>query len=187
MFWWLDKRLRGLRKRPRYSVAELPEVTIGRIVGVARAIDGRTIEAPISGRPCLAHFVFATSSGPGGYGDSDPITLAEESNGIPFEVVDASGAAIVDPDGATCALEKDHRSWQFSGRESDPRHRAFLERIGVAGRSYAGIQCREGIVSLGEKIAVIGFGQRTGGRLRMSSSPHFPLVICDNPAVAKSR
>ena len=164
-------------------------MTIGRIVGVARAIDDRTVEAPISGRPCLAYFVLATADDPrnDGFSSNSPetLTLVEESNGIPFEVVDATGAAIVEPDGATCALDKDHKSWEMTSLEAEPRHRAFLERIGVTGRSYTGIRCREGIVSLGEKIAVVGFGQRSDGRLRMSSSPHFPLVICDHAAVAR--
>jgi hypothetical protein len=43
----------------------------------------------------------------------------------------------------------------------------------------------EGIVSIDGRIAMVGYGQRAGGQLRMSSSPHLPLVICDHLAMTK--
>ena len=33
---------------------------------------------------------------------------------------------------------------------------------------------------------LVGFGQRVDGQLRMSSSPHLPLLICDHVATLKS-
>lgn len=191
-FWWLDKRLREVRATPHFTVATLPEVTIGRIVGVARALDGRTIQAPLSGRECVAYF--AKVIGPSHSGDpvdnaiatayaSGSIELAVENVGVPFLLEDPTGIAIVDPDRAICALDVDYKSTANGlWRDLDAHQRAYLDRIKVKDSMLVGMKWAEAIVEVGERIAVVGYGQRVEGKLRMSSSPHLQLVICDNTA-----
>jgi len=191
MFWWLDKQLREIRGTPHYAIAELPEVTIGRIVGVAKPLDGKTAEAALSGRTCLAYMAKAVGSTGSSlgvevatnfHGSSNKLDIAVDVGGVPFLVEDDTGVAIVDPAGARGALGVDEKSTWWKGPLE--RQEAFLARFGVNPGSWS-VDCYEGIVSIGEKIAVVGFGQRVDGRLRMSSSPKLPLVICDNLATLK--
>jgi hypothetical protein len=108
--------------------------------------------------------------------------LIAETGGVPFVVEDETGVAIVDPAGALGAFELDDRSSWFAGPSE--RHKAFAARFAM--EDSLGLSYHEGIVSIGETVAVVGFGQRTGGRLRMSSSPKLPLVICDNHATTRT-
>ena len=186
MFWWLDKQLREIRGTEHYAIADLPEVTIGRIVGVAKPLDGNTAEAALSGRTCLAYVAKARGwSGESGLGAGmlsggrDNIDIAVEVGGVPFLVEDDTGVAIVDPAGARGALGIDEKSSWWNGPLE--RQRAFLARFGVNPDAWT-VDCYEGIVSIGERVAIVGFGQRVDGQLRMSSSPKLPLVICDNLA-----
>lgn len=200
MFWWLDKQLRAIRGTQHYAIADLPEVTVGRIVGVAKPLEGKTTEAGLSGRTCLAYVakvkgvvggasgvglaanIGATAlTGVGIYGGSKEDMLVEVG-GIPFLVEDETGVAIVDPDGATGAFEIDDKSSWFKGPTE--HHKTFLRKYLMEDRM--GLEYHEGIVSIGERVAVVGFGQRVDGQLRMSSSPHLPLVICDNHATIKT-
>ena len=51
--WFAMRRLRRrIRKAPAFAIEALPEDTVGRIVGPAPP-RGETLEAPISGRPCV--------------------------------------------------------------------------------------------------------------------------------------
>lgn len=180
MVWWLDKKLRAIRKTPQFSIATLPEVTIGRLVGVAKALDGKTVVAPFSGRVCLAYFAKATDTN--AHRTGDILVVAEETGGVPFLLEDDSGVAVIDPDGATCTLDVDHKaSTSDVWGDITDRQRLFLERYQAGSFSYGSLHWYEAIVEIDERIAVVGYGQR-GDRLRMSSSPHLPLVICDNLA-----
>src|SRR4051794_18976975 len=112
MFWWLDKQLRDIRGTPHYAIADLPEVTVGRIVGVARPLDHKMIEAALSGRLCLAYEARAVCQGhyaPGG-GKAPDLELATEIEGVPFLVEDDTGVAIVDPASARAALCIDRKA-----------------------------------------------------------------------------
>lgn len=200
--WWLDKELRDIRGTRHYTVAALPEVTVGRIVGVAKPLAGPggsgVTEAALSGRPCLAYvakvrgavgavglgladggMMAATGVAHGGTKTEDIIA---ETGGLPFLVEDETGVAIVDPTGAHGAFEIDDTSSWFEGPTE--RDRAFLARYAM--HDKLGLAFHEGIVSVGETVAVVGFGQRVNGQLRMSSSPRLPLVICDNHATVKT-
>jgi hypothetical protein len=186
MFWWLDKQQREIRGTTHYTVADLPEVTIGRIIGVARPLDGKTVIAPLSGRICLAYFVRVSDKT---YGDGQhqqpDLELAAESGGTPFLLEDETGTAIIDPDGARCVLAIDDKMGTTG--DTNDRQRAFLERYAAHDLTHDWIRWYEGIVSAGERIAVVGYGTRGDGRLRMSSSPHLPLVICDHLATTNVR
>lgn len=185
MFWWLDKQQREIRGTPHHTVAELPEVTIGRLVGLAKPIDGKTVTAPLSGRTCLAYFVRVSDQTPGTGGDESDLELAAESGGAPFLLEDDTGTAIIDPEGARCVLTIDDKA-STSGKTTH-NQRAFLKRYAAKDLAHDWIRWYEGIVSVDERIAVVGYGIRTDGRLRMSSSPHLPLVICDHVATTKVR
>jgi hypothetical protein len=186
MFWWLDKQQREIRGTTHYTVAELPEVTIGRLVGVARPLDGTTVTAPLSGRACLAYFVRVSDKSYGHTGTQRAdVELAAESGGTPFLLEDETGTALIDPAGAHCVLAIDDK--MSSAGDANDRQRAFLARYASTELAPDWIRWYEGIVSAGERIAVVGYGMRADGRLRMSSSPHLPLVICDHLATTKVR
>ncbi|MEO8845888.1 MAG: hypothetical protein ABI704_30235 [Kofleriaceae bacterium] len=184
MFWWLDKQLREIRGTDHYTIAALPEVTIGRSVGIAKPLDGKTVDAALSGRPCLAFMAKAvapTSNYQFG------IALAKRS-----AVCHSSSRAwrsSIRPGRAPRSVSRRSRGEVEAKSTLWPgplqRQQEFLERSRIRTRSSS-VECYERIVSVGEKIAVVGLGHRVDGQLRMSSSPHLPLVIFDNLATLKT-
>jgi hypothetical protein len=189
-FWFLDKQLREVRATPHFTIAALPEVTVGRLVGLASPLDGKTIEAPFTGAPCLAYFAKIRGTArvemiggqigfPGGSHDPGDSDLVVDNGGVPFVLEDLTGSATIDTDNAICALDVDFEKYKVTSKLT-PRQRAYAERARVM--DVGVLHFYEAIVAPGEKIAVVGFGQRVDGHLRMSSSPHLRLVICDNTA-----
>ncbi|MCX5740970.1 MAG: hypothetical protein NT062_00560 [Proteobacteria bacterium] len=162
----LTKERRAAAKVPRFTVADLPPVTVGRLVGIARAVTG-TVPAPLSTRPCLFYRVRVTS-------DSGKVEVADGTGGVTFELDDGTGVATVEIDGATAVLAS-----RKLGRDERPGAAAYLTRLQSQDQRTI-LSFYEGLVADGARIAVVGFGNRDAtGRLVMSSSPHLPLAIVD--------
>lgn len=188
---------RELKGAPRYSLAELPEATRGRVVGQAQPLDG-TLEAPLTGRACL-YFVITVeqhhSTGRSRYWK----TLIREEQGVPFLLRDGTGHAIVDPRSAKVALDVDGRGDSGTFDSPTERESAFLARHGTTGQGWIfnkRLRYREAVIEIGETVAILGAGVREPDptappqaayrgdqptRVRMTSSPRFPLVISDSP------
>jgi hypothetical protein len=150
--WYVGKpqrRRRQLRGVHRVPIAELGEGQVGRLVGT---VSGEPIPAPISGRPCLCWFVLVEE------GVNLPRPIIRASGGVPFELADGSGRALIDPTGAEIDVDLDvHR---HSGGVDRPTEleRAFLDRYHR--RSGGSYRYHEGIIPPGATAAVVGSGTR---------------------------
>jgi hypothetical protein len=190
-----DRKLRRLlRDAKPYSLAEMPEDTLGRVTGVVRPLDKRMLEAPLSGRLCVYYDVTVEPLHAGG---TSLRVLASEHDAIPF-VLEADGhRAVIDPAhaqisaGVDCIISSDALS---------PRAMAILDRHRFSARKVYfadGVMLREAILEADEEITVVGAGvreadpdavgggalYRDGGqtRLRLTGAAKFPLLISDDP------
>ncbi|MCX5741063.1 MAG: GIDE domain-containing protein, partial [Proteobacteria bacterium] len=118
-----QKLKRELRRAPRFKITDLPDSTLGRVVGVARPI-GEPLTSPLNGRPCLYFISTVSTVGRGAR------VVAREERGVPFLLEDDTGRAIVDPQGADVALDQDEHS--SSGTLDNPTEveARFLARHG---------------------------------------------------------
>jgi hypothetical protein len=191
------RRHRKLMKRaPRFSLAEMPENTFGKVVGIARPEQKRLLEAPLSGRLCVYYETYIDAM----YNGSLVRTLASEQEGLAFVLEDEGGArALVDPANAYMSTGIDHISQSTLYIGSD-REMALQKRNDVTaaklGMFVDGYRYREAIIEAEERIAVFGGGVREPDpagrsesyrghgvptRLCLSGSDRFPLFISDDP------
>lgn len=184
-----------MQKAPRFSLADMPENTFGKVVGRARPEDKRLLEAPLSGRLCVYYETYLDAM----YNGSLVRTLASEQAGLAFAVEDDTGRALVDPANAFMSTGIDHVS-QSTLYMASLREAAIQKRAGVSlaklGMFVDGFRYREAIIEADERIAVFGGGVREPDpagrtesyrgqgvptRLCLSGSDRFPLFISDDP------
>ncbi len=193
---------RQLKAAKPWSLSELPEDTHGRVIGEARAI-GEHLAGPLTGRPCVYYIAIVEeqrSTGRSSYWRK----VATETRGVPFMIEDGTGRAIVDPNGAQVALDFDGNSRSGTFNKADPIQEAFLARHGQNSEGWVfnkTLRYREAMIEIGEKISILGSGTREpdphaapeaayrgapATRLRLTSSPRFPLIISDDPATTRA-
>ncbi|HUQ08078.1 MAG TPA: GIDE domain-containing protein [Kofleriaceae bacterium] len=202
MVWNEKARIRReLRSAPRVDIAELREGRTGRLVG--RVGDGETLQAPFTGRSCV--FYEATveeyrSSGKTGSWRQ----VVREARGVSFVLDDETGRAIVDPGGARVDVDIDMTTRSGTFDDATPVEEAFLERHGLRSTGWVfnkSFRYREGVIEIGETIAVMGQGVRepdpdavgkVGGyrsgpptRLRLGGSARHPILLSDAPDTLK--
>ncbi len=189
---------RALRGAPRVDIGGLDEGRIGRLVGRVGAL-GEPLAAPLTGRSCV--FYEATveeyrSSGKSGSWRQ----VAREARGVPFVLEDGTGRAIVDPGGARVAVDIDMTTRSGTFDDATPIEEQFLARHGLRSTGWVfnkSLRYREGVVEVGETIAVMGQGVRepdpdavgrVGGyrsgpptRLRLGGSSRHPILLSDAP------
>jgi len=199
--WYFSKanRLkRLLRSMKSWPLAELPEDTQGRVVGQAHPL-GHVLTAPLTGRQCVYYIAKVEehrSSGRSSYWK----TIIQESNFVPFQLIDQTGRAIVDPAGAEVVLDFDGSSSSGTFHDANPTQEAFLQRHGHKSAGWIfnkGLRYREAVIHVGETVAVLGAGVREpdpeasptaeyrgapATRLRLMHSARCPLVISDDPS-----
>jgi hypothetical protein len=163
----------GVIARPRqarlWSIADMPEQALGRIVGVVRAVGADVLEAPLSGRPCLFYAVYvANVRGP----------LADEQRGLVFEIDDGTGIARIEATIATSMLRAEKfRSSVVTAPTQ--RHVELLERHGYRG-TFLNVTSNEAVVQVGDRIAVVGFGRRFDGTLVLRSDFGHKLELAND-------
>lgn len=184
-----------MKRAPQFSLAEMPENTFGKVVGLARPEQKRLLEAPLSGRLCVYYEAYVDAM----YNGSFVRTLANEQEGLAFIVDDATGRALVDPTVAFMSTGVDYVSLPGLTDRSE-REQSFLRRTGTVvkklGMFVDGLRFREAIIEADERIAVFGGGVREPDpagrtesyrgqgmptRLCLSGSDRFPLFISDDP------
>lgn len=202
--WFFGKARRiksQLRNARAVAIGQLAENTVGKIVGSAHSI-GHQLVGPLTGRPCLYYICLVeqhVSTGRSSYWKQ----IIREEMGVPFQVVDASGRAIVDPRGAEMALTFDGNSKSGTFNDADPVQEAFLQRHGKSSKGWVfnkGLRYREAMIEVNETVAVLGQGIREPDTamapsgdyrsgpptlLRLTSSPKFPLVISDDTSTTQ--
>ncbi len=200
LVWYFGKRqalMRRLKQAKPWPVGELPEDTLGKIVGNARPV-GDVLTAPISQRPCVFFEVSVVEN----HGKSSS-TIIHELQGVPFYVEDASGRAVVDPRGADVVLEQDYSTSSGTLDDATPIEEEFLRRHNKEPRGWVfnkSLSYRESIIAIGEQVAVLGSGVREPDpdapptqdyrgamptRLRLTNSRVHKLVISDLPSTTR--
>jgi hypothetical protein len=189
--------VRKLRKAKMYMIGELPEGQAGRVIGDAYPL-GAKLRAPLTGRDCVYYIAKVDQHYNTGK-TSGWKNIIKEERGVPFLLQDPTGRAIVDPTGAEIALDFDNRSTSGTFDDATQIEEDFLERHGKKSQGWVfnkGLRYREAVIHVGERVAVLGEGVREPDpdappadgyrgaaptRLRLTSTPRFPLVISDSP------
>jgi hypothetical protein len=181
---------RTLDKAPHFTLATLPEDTLGRVRGIARPLDKRVIEAPLSGRLCVYYAIELD-----GLRLKQYKPLASFHDAIPFLLDDAGAHAVLDPVAAQVSCGFDHAVRLTSTDQPTRRVVDILDQHlpDRDWRFFSEVRIREAIIEVDEAISVLGSGTRepiqaAGGyrdpaatRLYFAGSPRFPLVISDDP------
>lgn len=192
---------RELRSAPLVDIAELREGRTGRIVG--RVGDGETLQAPFTGRSCVFYEASVEeyrSSGKTGSWRQ----VVREAMGVRFVLDDGTGRAIIDPSGARVAVDLDMTTRSGTFDDATPIEEQFLTRHGLRSTGWVfnkSLRYREGVIEVGETIAVMGQGVRepdpdavgkVGGyrsgpptRLRLGGSARHPILLSDAPDTLK--
>lgn len=206
LFWWssIDQQARrDMRAAPRRRIEDVRTAELARIAGQVEL--ARTIEAPLSGRPCAYWHVTVQQLRPL-RSSSRWVTIIDDQRGVDFLVRDGSGAALVKPRVVRSVLVKDGKF--SSGRFNDaaPRLEAFLAQRGYSSQGWVlnkSLRYSEGIVAAGEQVCVVGVGtwetdpneKPDGGdgyrevnspkRLVIQSHGEGPLLLSDEPSLVR--
>lgn len=197
-----DKKLRHWMKSTRRStIAEAPEGVVVRLVGTVTLLDGKSVEAVLSGRRCAFYEAMLETM-------SDDFTLdvwkvgARETGGVAFAIDDGTALAVVDPDLARVTLHKDVLGQAGSLVEPNEREAAFLKRHARAEDGWMVKRLhrwREGILEEGERIAVVGVVMREADpspsarrdyrqdavRIRLAGGTGAPVSISDEAELTR--
>jgi hypothetical protein len=190
----LDRDLRQLlRKAKTLPLAELPESTWARVTGAVRELEGKILEAPLSGRRCVYYAVRVDSV----VAPSRANTLMRHRDAVPFIIEDRGARAVVDPTNARISAEIDYGG-QSALYDANERQRALLASRRALERythGTTGLLYYESIIEAGEQVMVLGAGTREPdpeaapsayrdmmpSRIQLAGSQRYPLVICDRP------
>jgi hypothetical protein len=158
--------VKRLLAAPQLAIGSAGDAMDVRIEGKVELLEGRDFEAPVSGERCVFSDVTVREGGT----TLGPI-LRHTSAGVPFVVRDASGVAVVDPEGAHPELEIDHelrRDWTL-----------LQERLVQAGDTVLIIG--RGVLEPNPDPSTVQGHYRDGPatRLRLNNSSQFRLHILD--------
>lgn len=193
-----NRTKRMLRAVRVWPIGELPEDTLGRVIGEAQPID-RVLQSPLTGRPCV-YYVASVQE----YSQGEWNTQFQERDGVPFLLTDRTGRAIVDPSCAEIALNFDRESRSGTFDDPTPTQAAFLAKHGGESKGWffnKKLRYIEAVIEPSERVAVLGSGIREPDpqgrpaegyrstaptRLRLTSTPHHPLAISDDSSTTDS-
>lgn len=117
-------------------VADLPNVSgTVEVAGTARVHDG-TLEAPLTGTPCLAYEWAVTERRRDSDGDTTWTTIASGSANVPFRVEDDTANVLVDPARADRRLVEAREIRVDSGERPPEAVRTFVERESEVDAEY---------------------------------------------------
>ena len=186
------ERLRAwMLQTKRSTIAEAREGAVVRLVGTVVFLDGKTVEAGVTGRRCALWQAVLER-----FTDE----VGRESGGVAFAIDDGTGRAVIDPDLARVTLHKDATNRGQQLVSPTEREQAFISRYmpaedaWMARRLYS--WC-EGILEEGERIAVCGVVIREADpnpnavrdyrepalRIRIGGSRSPPVAISDEADV----
>ena len=193
-----DKRLRHwIRAAKRSTIADAPDGALVRIVGTVVLLDGKAVDAALTGRRCAFYEALLETM-------SDDFSMdlwkvgARETGGVPFAIDDGTARAVVDPDLARVTLHKDVLGKEGGLVAPNEREQAFLERHGRREDAWMFKRLhrwREGILEEGERVCVVGVVLREADpspsaardyrqdavRLRLAGGVGVPVAISDEP------
>lgn len=162
-----------IKDTPTSSIADLFEGP-GEVEGTAVEL-GKTLEAPISQKPCLAFHFRVKEKRVRRDSDGDRRTtwrtLVDDKQGVLFGIDDGSGIAAVNPNRAEVVLDRERRTRSGFFDNAPPHLEATLNgRYGVSTKTWIfnkDLRYEEFILEPGERLYVLGEVSR--------SSPEDPL------------
>ena len=164
---WLDRSERDRAVQDAMARAERVKIEFFRsgsyasVVG-SLVLDEKPLFAPLTGRACAAYEVLVERLIETGAGERW-LKVVHEWDVQRFAVDDGTGRAYVDPKGALLSIVGDHRTMTGPFGEPDERHLAFIESQDARVFSLIGedsrLRYREGVLEVGEKVAVLGRGR----------------------------
>jgi len=83
-----------------------------------------------------------------------------DRRGVPFALADASGSAVIDPAHASVALAFDHREELRALDQVTAAQEAVLARHDGRHRGRSRLRFLEAVLSVGERVTVVGAGTR---------------------------
>lgn len=156
------KARRDMRRVPRVSIASFPEGRAGRVVGTIEAHEGKTVIAPMSGEACVAYSILVEEEQ--GTGRSKHWeTIIQDFDAVAFIVNDDAGRALVRAAGSWPAPEMKVVRQAGLFTHASPDLEAFLAKHGHSAQGLIfrkTLRCYEGVLAVGEKVAVVGIGKR---------------------------
>ncbi len=195
------RRIRLMQQTKRWPIAELPENTLGRLVGKVQRLDA-ILRAPLSGRACVMYRVTVEHRHQRHISPSG-MRIIDDQVAVPFALVDDSGQAFVDPTDTKFLVDVDANEFSGMFDPASALETEFLARHGVSSTEEAfnkALHFRESILGLGEAITVVGIGVREpdpavastdpyrrgpGQRVRLTGSAEEPLLVTDKPSAFK--
>ena len=189
---------RHIRRHRRWSLGDLPEATWGRVIGCVGMFEGHVLQAPLTGRRCVAYAIRIEDL-------RAPLRfrylLARQRHSVPFLLEAGDEHAVVDPKYALFAIAFDFQVESKAAFDATKAQRALLEQHNLVQRDWFATQAvryREAVIELGASIAVLGSGTRepdpgrepetyrdgSATRLQLAGSARFPLSICDRPEMS---
>jgi hypothetical protein len=179
--WFARRRMqRWIRLAPPVDLPALTEGTVARVTGRVAVLDGETLEAPFTGRPCVYYAVTTVFVGDGRQ------VLASHENAVAFLLEAGDARAVIDLAHARVSVGIGHCS------KSPATHH-------VGGRLQHGyIERREAVIAAGDALVVVGAGigepdpdraptelfrGTLPQRFRFTGSEDDPLLISDEVAL----
>lgn len=164
---WLDRAERdrtvqdALAKADRVKIEFFKSGSYASVTGEL-VLKDKPLFAPLTGRACAAYEVLVerlieTKAG------ERWLKVVHEWDIQSFAVDDGTGRAYVDSKGAMVSIVGDHRTMTGEFGEPDERHLAFVEKQDARVFALIGedstLRYREGVLEVGERVAVIGRGR----------------------------
>ena len=175
---------RRLAATPVRAIAEAPPGAMTRLRGRVEA-HRRTLEAPLSGRPCVYFQVIVEEHQSRGKSRMW-VEIFRDEEDVEFSLRDASGVARVRMDDPHVIVVHDHQTRSGTFDDLTPAEAAFLAQVGVEGTTSLGfnrsLRYREGALEIGEEITALGvIREGEGGADRVLEAPATgPLVLTDH-------
>lgn len=199
-----------IRKAGSVALADVPEAMLVRVTGHAIPIDGRVLDAPLSGRRCLFYraSVFRHTAPNQGNTYDSVREIATEQQGVPFLIENDGTRALVDTAEARLLCVFDHTSESLAAYDASPQQRALLVRHDQIQKNIwfttHHLEYKEAIIEVGERVTLCGYAMREpdpdggvtgeadyrtsagGMRLRFSGTPKVPLLVTDDPVARRN-
>lgn len=170
----------ALRGYPRTLIAAVREGERVKVVGQIRAV-APLIKSPITGQPCVFYSLSVKEViGPE---EEREITLASDERCCDFAVIDASGEALVEADGAEMNIPSFWEDRHHPEAERIARESPFI----TAGPYWEKrIRYQEAMLCPGSSVAVLGTS-RAECRARTPREGRSAQPACGRPSLARAR
>ncbi|MCA9666675.1 MAG: hypothetical protein KC503_13845 [Myxococcales bacterium] len=178
------KAKQALKQSVAVSLSEAIDNMVVKIVGRLELVDpANPLIGPLSERPC-AHYALTVEQKSG----KSSSTIIDEKQTQDFWLVDETGRALVQAEGAQILLTIDARRKSGTGKDAPPRLEKMLEERGKKSKGWVfnkNLRYREGALEPGETIAVMGLcrvqSDPQGGTRKVLTKPmDGDLIITDD-------